>query len=84
MTVTEKVSYLKGLAEGLGIDESEKNGKMIKAIIDVLEDIGLELGDIVAGRDRETGIFLKRPVSRRIIKTDGLTETITYEVEGED
>ena len=40
MTVTEKVSYLKGLAEGLGIDESEKNGKMIKAIIDVLEDFG--------------------------------------------
>ena len=49
-----------------------------------VEDIGLELGDIVAGRDRETGIFLKRPVSRKIIKTDGLTETITYEVEGED
>ena len=24
MTVTEKVSYLKGLAEGLGIDENEK------------------------------------------------------------
>ena len=46
MTVTEKVSYLKGLAEGLGIDESEKNGKMIKAIIDVLEDIGLELEEM--------------------------------------
>ena len=24
MTVTEKVSYLKGLAEGLGIDENEE------------------------------------------------------------
>ena len=41
MTVTEKVSYLKGLAEGLGIDENEKNGKVIKAIIDVLDDLGL-------------------------------------------
>ena len=39
MTVTEKVSYLKGLAEGLGIDENEKNGKVIKAIIDVLDDL---------------------------------------------
>ena len=39
MSVTEKVAYLKGLAEGLGVDESTKEGKMIKAIVDVLGDI---------------------------------------------
>ena len=51
MTVTEKVSYLKGLAEGLGIDESEKNGKMIKAIIDVLEDMAYSVTDLEDGFD---------------------------------
>ena len=46
MTVAEKVSYLKGLAEGLGIEDSTKEGKMINAIIDVLDDIALTLVDI--------------------------------------
>ena len=46
MTVAEKVSYLKGLAEGLGIDDTTKEGKMISAIIDVLDDIALTLIDV--------------------------------------
>ena len=46
MTVSEKVSYLKGLAEGLGVDDTTKEGKVIGAIIDVLNDIALTLGDI--------------------------------------
>ena len=51
MTVTEKVSYLKGLAEGLGIDENEKNGKVIKAIIDVLDDLAFTVADLEDGFD---------------------------------
>lgn len=46
MTVAEKVSYIKGLAEGLGVDDSTKEGKVIAAIVDVLDDIALTLGDI--------------------------------------
>ncbi len=46
MTVAEKVSYLKGLAEGLGIEDTTKEGKMINAIIDVLDDIALTLIDV--------------------------------------
>lgn len=46
MTVSEKVSYLKGLAEGLGVDDTTKEGKVIGAIIDALNDIALTLGDI--------------------------------------
>ena len=46
MTVAEKVSYIKGLAEGLGVDDSTKEGKVLAAIIDVLDDIALTLGDI--------------------------------------
>ena len=42
MTVIEKVSYLKGLAEGLGLDESNKHDKLIRAMIDVLDGIAAE------------------------------------------
>ena len=41
MTVTEKVAYLKGLVEGLGVDESTKEGRIIKAVVDVLDDMAL-------------------------------------------
>ena len=30
MTVTEKAAYIKGLAEGLGLDENNKQDKIIK------------------------------------------------------
>lgn len=52
MTITEKVAYLKGLSEGLAIDtEKSKEGKLIKAIIDVLEDMGLSIEDLEATTD---------------------------------
>ena len=45
MTVTERVAYLKGLTEGLDIDSATKEGKLLKAIVDVLDDISFELSD---------------------------------------
>ena len=45
MTTSEKVAYLKGLAEGMGIDENTKEGKLCKVILDVLEDLALDLAD---------------------------------------
>ncbi|MBE6729627.1 MAG: hypothetical protein E7568_05275 [Ruminococcaceae bacterium] len=45
MTITEKAAYIKGLAEGLGIDEATKEGKVINAIIDLLSDITADLED---------------------------------------
>ena len=46
MEISEKVAYLKGLAEGMELDTEKKEGKLLSAIIDVLEDIALELEDI--------------------------------------
>ena len=46
MEITEKVAYLKGMAEGMELDTEKKEGKLLAAIIDVLEDIALELEDI--------------------------------------
>lgn len=48
------------------------------------EDVDLEVGDVVAGRDRETGLYVKKPIVQKILKVKGLTESITYKVEGEN
>jgi len=46
MTVSEKTAYLKGLVEGLGIDDSTKEGKVIKYICEVLDDLALSVCDL--------------------------------------
>lgn len=46
MTVTEKVAYLKGLVEGLGVDEATKEGRIIKAVVDVLDNMALSVSDM--------------------------------------
>lgn len=51
MTITEKVAYLKGLAEGLALDEAKPEAKIIKAMLDVLDDIALTVSDLEDGMD---------------------------------
>ena len=46
MTVTEKVAYLKGLMEGLSVDETSKEGKILKAVVDVLDDLAMSVEDL--------------------------------------
>lgn len=46
MEITEKVAYLKGLVEGMELNTDKKEGKLLAAIIDVLDDIALEIEDI--------------------------------------
>ena len=46
MDILEKVAYLKGLAEGLGLDAESKEGKLFAAIIDVLDEMAEEILDL--------------------------------------
>lgn len=48
MTVVEKAAYLKGLAEGLGVDPDSKEGKLWAALNDLLSDMAHELEDLQA------------------------------------
>ena len=43
MSISDKVAYIKGLADGLVLDENNKQDKLIKAIIDALDDIAAEI-----------------------------------------
>ena len=51
MEIMEKVAYLKGLAEGMELDTEKKEGKLIAAIIDLLEDMALEIEDLWDGEE---------------------------------
>ena len=46
MGISEKVAYLKGLAEGLNLDTDSKEGKLISVMIGILEEVGLSLEDM--------------------------------------
>ena len=46
MTITERAAYIKGLAEGLGIDDSTKEGKIINALIGAIDDMSLTISDL--------------------------------------
>ncbi len=51
MDICEKIAYIKGLAEGLSLDETTKEGKILAAVIDLLGDITEEICDIEDGCD---------------------------------
>ena len=49
-----------------------------------VQDVDLSVGDIIAGRDRKMGIYLKKPVIQKIVSIRGRNEKIQYKVKGED
>ncbi|MBI9012004.1 MAG: hypothetical protein JEZ08_07195 [Clostridiales bacterium] len=42
----EKVAYLKGLADGLDLDDTTKEGKMLVKIVETLEDFADAISDL--------------------------------------
>lgn len=47
MTICEKIAYLKGMADGMELEkETSKEAKLLKAMIDVLEEIGFSIEDL--------------------------------------
>ena len=46
MTTIEKVAYMKGLMEGMKIDESTDNGKLFKLLVDIVDELAKDVADI--------------------------------------
>ena len=46
------------------------------------DDIELEIGDIVGGRDYYTGLKIAQPITRKIIKYNNSKQSISYEIGG--
>lgn len=56
--LNERVSYLRGLVEGLDVGESTKEGKVILAIVNVLEEMADEIIDLEESLD-ETDEYIQ-------------------------
>ena len=79
MTISEKVAYLKGLAEGLELDTAKsKEGKLISVMIGILEEIGLSIEDL-----EENALALGEEID---VLSDDLAEVeeIVFEEDDED
>ena len=48
MNLTERIAYIRGLAEGLKLDENKDEVKVLNAIIDLLEDMAYDVTDMGA------------------------------------
>ena len=46
MNITEKTAYLKGLLEGMNIDDTKPEGKLLKAIVETLDEMANEVADL--------------------------------------
>ncbi len=46
MNLTEKASYIKGLAEGMELDANDKSSKLILKLIEVIDDMALTISDL--------------------------------------
>ena len=77
MEILEKVAYMKGLAEGMGLDTKSKEGKLLTVMIDILDDIALELQDI---RDDQSEM---EECLDAVSDDLNDVETYIYEMEGE-
>jgi len=79
MTISEKVAYLKGLAEGLDLDtQKSKEAKLISVMIGILEEISLSIEDL-----EENALALGEEID---VLSDDLAdvEDVIFEDEDED
>ena len=79
MTISEKVAYLKGLADGLDLDkESTKESKILGVVIDLLEEISYAIEDL-----EETDLVLSEGLDAVSEDLEDV-ETLLYDDEDDD
>lgn len=69
------------LESGMEKLESLRNYKKMEMSVD---DLDLDIGDVVAGRDRETGLYLAQRIVNKVLKIKKGKETISYKVKGDE
>lgn len=49
MKMTEKVAYIRGLMEGLDLDQNKKEVKVLEAVVELLDDMAASLTELEEG-----------------------------------
>lgn len=79
MTTKEKAAYLKGLADGLGMLDDSKSGRVLSCIIDILGELASDVEDI------EDSVFsLSEEVEQLGVDLDEVGDILCGEDEDED
>ena len=79
MTISERVAYLKGLTEGMKLDDNKDETKLLKAIIDVLDDVALSVADL-----EDATAMMQEQVDAVDEDLDELEEFVYTELDDED
>lgn len=73
------------------VDQLRKDGeKRLQSLMNYkqfemdIEDIDLAIGDIVAGRDYNTGILVQKPVVQKVLKISRGSVSVEYKLKGDD
>lgn len=84
-TAVYELSYAEDLNELIeGGTERLKELMSTKTMGMTVQEADLQIGDIVAGRDYDTGMYLQKPVVQKIVKVENGDITVEYKVEGEE
>ena len=67
-----------------GKEQLQEIASYQKLELSVSDELDLAIGDIIAGRDRLTGLYLKKPIVNKVLKIKKGKETISYKVEGDN
>ena len=67
-----------------GKEQLQELASYQKLELSVSDELDLAIGDIIAGRDRLTGLYLKKPIVNKVLKIKKGKETISYKVEGDN
>ncbi|MCL2842408.1 MAG: hypothetical protein FWE28_02940 [Oscillospiraceae bacterium] len=71
MSIGKRVTYLKGLVEGLSLGSSTKEEKILHAIIDILGDISTEMEEIEKTVEQlDDDIMILAEELERLVETD--------------
>ncbi len=64
MDTTESLGYLKGLLDGMDLDESKKETKIYRAMIGVLENLAEDVNDLTDGVETMTATAVAAMTTR--------------------
>ncbi|MBQ9097986.1 MAG: hypothetical protein IJY50_00970 [Clostridia bacterium] len=78
MSITEKAAYLKGLAEGLELDTTTKEGKLINALLDMVGELAAKVDEL------EGDIAELTEYAEELDEDLGDVEELLYDDEDED
>jgi hypothetical protein len=74
------VESIEDLTKG-GIERLTELMSSVSLDMDIAEDFDPAIGDIIGGRDYESGVYLAKPVTGKILRADGSKQSIQVSVE---